>query len=81
LLAFSNTLVPYTTSIIIDAVSPSDVLGVLLNLTVLKISSASFFALFMIFLLLFSSFSYIRISTFLENLSKIKFVSSVMSVN
>ena len=81
MLAFSNTPVLYATLITIDTVSLNDVLSVFPSLTVSKILSASFLTLFAIFLLISSLFSYIRISSFLENFSKIKFVLSVTSVN
>jgi len=81
LLASSNTLVLNATSISMDAVSLNDIPDSLLNLTVSKISSASFLALFAIFLLSSSSSSYMRISIFLENFSNVKFVLSVASVS
>jgi len=66
LLTSLNILVLYATPIIIDTVSLNDVLSILTSLTVSKISSASFLTLFAISLLLSFSFSYMRISIFLE---------------
>ena len=81
MLTSSNTPVSYATPIIIDTVSLNGILGILMSLTISKISLAFFLALFATSLLLSFSFSYIRISIFLENFSKVKFVSSVASVN
>ncbi len=71
----------YATLINIDTVSLNDVLGVLPSLTVSKISSAFFLALFAVLLLVSSSLSYMRTSSLLESFSKAKFVSSVVSVS
>ena len=76
-----NILVPNAILIIINVVSFSDIFGVSANLTVSKISSASFLALLVISLLSFLSFSCMRISNFLKNFSKVKFVLSVASVS
>ena len=64
-----------------DTISLNNVLGVLLNLIILKISLAFFLAPFAIFLLVSFSLSCMRTSILLKNFSKVKFVSSVMSVN
>jgi len=64
-----------------DTISLNDVLGILLNFTVSKISSAFFFALFAVSLLVSSLLSYIRTSNLLDNFSKAKFVSSITSVS
>ncbi len=74
-------LVLYAIPISIDTVSLNDVLGVLPSLTISKISSAFFLALFAVSLLVSSSLSYMRTSNLLESFSKAKFVSSVASVN
>ncbi len=64
-----------------DTVSLNDILGILPSLTVSKISSAFFLALFAISLLVSFSLSCMRTSNLLENFSKVKFVSSIVSVN
>ncbi len=74
-------LVPYATPISMDTVSLNDVFGILPSLTVSKISSAFFLALFAVSLLVSFSFSCMRTSNLLESFSKVKFVSSVASVN
>ncbi len=81
MLAFSNTLVLYVTLINMDIVSLNDILGVLPSLTVSKISSAFFLALFAVSLFVSSSLSYMRTFNLLESFSKAKFVSSVVSVS
>ena len=79
--ALSNILVLYATPISMDTVSLNDILGVLLSLTVSKISSAFLLVLFAVSLLVSFSFSCMRTSNLLESFSKAKFVSSVVLVN
>ena len=64
-----------------DTVSLNDVLGVLPSLTVSKIFSAFFLALFAVSLLVSFSLSCMKTSSLLESFSKAKFVSSVASVS
>ena len=73
--------VPYATPISIDTVSVNDVLGILLSLTVLKISSAFLLVLLAVSWLVFFSLSCIRTSNLLKSFSKAKFVLSVVSVS
>ena len=74
-----NTFILYATLITIDTVFLNEVFDIILSLTASKIFSASFYALFAIFLLILFSF-YKRISNFLKNFSKVKLVSFVVSI-
>ncbi len=79
--ALSNMLVSYAIPISMDTVSLNDVLDILPNLTISKISSAFHLILFAVSLLVSSSLSYIRTSNLLDNFLKAKFVSSIASVS